>query len=253
MKNKDYAHLHVHTTYSQLDGYGLPEEYAKRARRLGFKYLACTDHGNIDALIKFQNACKKYDIVPILGCEAYIVSEWKKDRARGHITIWVKNQRGFKNLCSMLSAANLHGFYYKPRIDFKTFLKHKKGLCVGTACLQSFVNSQNGRKFFNQLHDGIGDDLYCEIMPHDMRHQIRHNRKVIKLAKKTGIKVIATNDCHYIKKSDHRVQEVMLAIQRKTTWNDENRWSFDITGLHLKHANERKMHFGISGSIRRNI
>lgn len=240
MKNKDFAHLHVHTTYSQLDGYGLPEEYAKRARRLGFKYLACTDHGNIDALIKFQNACKKYDIVPILGCEAYIVSEWKKDRARGHITIWVKNQRGFKNLCSMLSAANLHGFYYKPRIDFKTFLKHKKGLCVGTACLQSFVNSQNGRKFFNQLHDGIGDDLYCEIMPHDMRHQIRHNRKVIKLAKKTGIKVIATNDCHYIKKSDHRVQEVMLAIQRKTTWNDENRWSFDITGLHLKHANEMK-------------
>lgn len=240
MKNSGFAHLHLHTTYSQLDGYGTPDEYAKRAKKMGFKYLACTDHGNIDALIKFQNACNENDIKPILGCEAYIVNEWKKEKKRGHITLWVKNKKGFRNLCNLLSIANIDGFYYKPRLNFNTLWKYRKGLVIGTACLQSFINLEGGREFFARLCDDMNGDIYAEVMPHNDNTQIKFNRKVIRFAKKYGAKIIATNDCHYIKKADSKVQEVMLAIQRKDTWNNPNRWRFNITGLHLRGADEMR-------------
>lgn len=237
-KVEDFCHLHVHTTYSQLDGYGLPDEYAKRAAKLGFKYLACTDHGNIDGLIKFQNACQKHGVKPILGCEVYFINEYTKKKTRGHACLWVKNRQGFKNLCKLLSIANLEGFYYKPRISFEAYKKHYKGLCVGTACLQSFINIPDGLEFFQWLKSTISDDLYCEIMPHYIPEQIKFNQHVIKLAKQNGVKVIATNDTHYIKRNDHRVQEIMLAIQRKAKWDDPKRWKFEVKGLHLRRPSE---------------
>ena len=238
MNKSNFCHLHLHTTQSKLDGFGFPEDFAKRAKKLGMKYMACTDHGNIDCLIKFQKACDKEGINPILGCEGYLVKEYKKKAQIGHITIWVKNKSGFKNLCKMLSIANLEGYYYKPRIDFKTLLKYRRGLIFGTACLGSFVNIQGGEKFFEKLKKKMGDDLYAEIMPHDMEIQRKHNRRIIKLAKRTNTKIIATNDCHYIRSSDHKVQEVMLAIQRKVKWDDPNRFKFDIKGLHLRSEKE---------------
>ena len=155
-----FCHLHNHGTFSALDGFGHPKDFVEKAKELGFKYLALTDHGNIDGLIKFQQACEKEKIKSIFGCEAYIVEDWKTKEKPGHITIWVKNEKGFKNLCKILSIANLQGFYYKPRIDFKNLLKYRKGLVFGTACLGSFVTKlKSGKDFFLKLKEKTGDDL----------------------------------------------------------------------------------------------
>lgn len=240
MRNQDYAHLHIHTEYSQLDGLGNVDEYAARAKQMGFKYLACTDHGNIDGLIKFQKACQKNDIIPILGCELYIVEDAEqsikeKSKIRGHIQVHVKSQQGFDNLCRMLTFANTDGFYYKPRVEYKTVLENYKGLCFSTACLISFLRIlPNGKQFFSDLYDCVGKDLYCEIMPHRIKKQPVWNRKVIRVAKRYGLKTYATNDCHYVKRTQAIGQEILLAIQRKAKWSDKDRFKFSLRTFHLK-------------------
>ncbi|MFW9930653.1 MAG: PHP domain-containing protein, partial [Candidatus Thorarchaeota archaeon] len=161
MNKSDFCHLHLHSEYSQLDGFGSASNYVEKCISNGQKYLACTDHANIDGLIKFQKACDKSEKVkPILGCEAYLVKEWTKKAIRGHISIWIKNNTGFRNLCKMLTIANLQGKYYKPRIDFATLLKYHKGLVFGTACVQSFINIDGGKDFFEKLKEIKKDDLY---------------------------------------------------------------------------------------------
>jgi len=154
LNNSDFAHLHLHTDYSQLDGAGLIKNYVKRAKVLNFKALAITDHGNIDGTIKFQKACQKEDIIPIIGCEAYIVPDAriKEKEKRGHITLFCKNEIGWKNLCNLLTYANLTGFYNKPRIDYSQLLDHIEGLIVSTACAGSFLiyGGNNGLNLFKK-------------------------------------------------------------------------------------------------------
>lgn len=245
MKNTDFAHLHVHNEFSQLDGFGTADAYAKKAAELGFKYLALTNHGNIDGLIKFQKACNDHGVKPILGCEAYIVPDVQaKSKKKGHILLLIKNQTGFKNLCNLLSFANMEGFYYKPRISSLALLQNCEGLIVSTACVQSFLRvNTDGFGLFENLYDIIGEDLYCEVMPHNFPKQIMWNRKMRKIAKRMGVKVIATNDCHYIRRTEWRTQEVLLAIQRKAQWNDRDRWRFNLKGLYLRSADEMKKAF----------
>jgi DNA polymerase-3 subunit alpha len=242
MKNKDYCHLHVHNEYSQLDGFGTATGYARKAAKLGFKYLGLTNHGNIDGLIRFQDACRAEDIIPILGCEGYIVPDSRlktKSRKNGHITIFVKNQKGFKNLCKLLTFANLDGFYYRPRFTYSQLLKNCDGLIIGTACMMSWTDAfKSGVKFFNKLYEEIGDNLYCEVMPIKSEKQKKHNRNMIKLAKRTGLKVFASNDCHYINRSEWKSQEILLAIQQKRKWNDPKRWKFSYKNLHLRSQKE---------------
>lgn len=239
MKNQDYCHLHNHTEYSQLDGLGTTENYAKRAAELKFKYLACTDHGNIDGLIKFQKSCIENKIKPILGCELYIVQNIEvKEKKRSHVTVFVKNQKGFNNLCSLLTKANLDGFYYRPRIDFDMLLNSCEGLIVSTACASTFVRSKEGEELFYKLHEKIKDDLYCEIMPHKLDVQYEVNKKVIGLSKKVGCKVIVTNDCHYINQLDEESHEILLAIQTKKNIYDKTRFKFNVKELYLKSANK---------------
>jgi len=238
----DYCHLHVHTEYSMLDGMGTTKQYAQRAAKLGFKYLGITDHGSIDGLIKFQKACLEHDIKPVLGCEMYIIPELeeeKKERVRGHICLFAKNQEGFANICRLLTFAHMEGFYYRPRITYETLLEHCKGLVITTACPLSFLRVYtDGKRFFGDLYDSIGEDLYCEIMPHNTNLQKGTNKLKIAMAKKYGCKVILTNDCHYVLKKHHRSQEVLLAIQRKASWNDPKRWKFDIRNMHLRSIKE---------------
>lgn len=245
MSKIDFCHLHVHNEYSMLDGFGTAEAYAQKAQSLGHKYLALTNHGAIDGLIKFQEACSKYEIVPILGCEGYIVpdrliNKEKKDKRRGHVTIWIKNQIGFNNLCKILTFANHEGFYYRPRISYSQLLENCEGLVIGTACMISWINVfDDGKDFFYELKEEIGDDLYCEIMPHNIKGQKIFNKKIIKLAKQSDTKIIATNDCHFIKKQDEESQEVLLAIQTKKTWDDKKRWKF-AHGMYMKSAKQMK-------------
>jgi len=247
MKNSDFAHLHVHSEFSQLDGLSNVDQYAERAKGMGFKYLACTDHGNIDALIKFQKACEKNEINPVLGCELYVAEDpeksiQEKSKLRGHMQVHVKSQKGFKNLCTMLSYANQEGFYYKPLVSYDMILKNCSGLIFSTACLISFARVlPNGKKFFSDLYDSVGKrNLYCEIMPHKIKPQQPWNRKVIRMAKRFGLKTYASNDCHYVKRTDATAQEVLLAIQRKAKWADSDRFKFTLKTFHMKSANEMK-------------
>ncbi len=243
MNNSDFAHLHIHNEFSQLDGFGTARAYADKAAKMGYEYLALTNHGNIDGLISWQKACDWAGVKPILGCEGYCVPDLsEKSKKRGHIVLLVKNQTGFNNLCTLMTKANLEGFYYKPRFSFEMLLDYCEGLVISTACAQSFARifDKRSEEFFENLYDAIDDDLYCEVMPHDIRVQYATNKHAIKLAKRHDLKVIATNDCHYVNRTEYKAQEVLLAIQRKATWSDKNRFRFNFTGLHLRSAREMK-------------
>jgi DNA polymerase-3 subunit alpha len=126
----NFCHLHLHTEHSLLDGCGSAKQYLSRAKELGFEYLACTDHANIDGAIKFQSEAKKMGIKPIVGCELYIVPDMAiktKEESRYHLTVLIKDEPGFVNLCKILTRANLKGFYHKPRTDFRIFYLIVKG------------------------------------------------------------------------------------------------------------------------------
>lgn len=238
MSNKKFCHLHVHNQYSLLDGLGSEKEYAKRAKELGFRYLALTNHGNIDGLIKHQKACDAEGIVPLFGCEVYIVNNMSlqdKEEHRGHMTILVKNKTGWRELCRLLTASNLEGFYKRPRVDYRSFLgSDLSGFIVMTGCQASFLNIKHGEGFFWNLVDEIKENLYLEVMPHDSEDQINHNKRCRELSTKYNIPLVATNDCHYILPEDNKAQEVLLAIQTHAKWSDKDRWKFDIDGLHLR-------------------
>lgn len=236
-----FCHLHVHTEYSLLDGYGSPERYVAKAKTMGMEHLACTDHGSIDGLIKFQKACEQVGIHPILGAEVYIVpnaGEKGKGETRGHMTLLVKNEEGFQNLCKMLTRANLYGFYYRPRIGYADLLEHCSGLVMLTGCMASVLNLRGGKDFFCDLLQAIPDDLYLEVMPHNVEAQKDVNDLCIELANRYDVPLVATNDCHYIDANDYDVHEVLLAIQTKAKWHDPDRFRFWFRGLYLRSEKE---------------
>jgi DNA polymerase-3 subunit alpha len=248
----NFCHLHVHDQYSQLDGYGSAEQYADEASRLEFTHLALTNHGNVDGLIKFQKACLGKDIVPILGSELYVVPDIsikEPKEKRYHITVLVKNNEGFSNLLRMLTKANLEGFYKRPRVSPDMLLKYCGGLIFMTACTSSIVYMSKGRELVNELGDATGGNIYLEIMPHDYSDQKKLNRLLLVMSKKDGLPLVATNDCHYPLSKHTKVQEVLLAIQRKAKWMDKDRWRFEIDGLYLRTEKEMEEAFLRQGII----
>lgn len=241
MNNNSFCHLHVHNEYSYLDGFGSVKAYAKKAKELGFKALACTNHGNIDGLIQFQKECKKQEIIPILGCEAYIVEDLKiynKEEKRNHITLLIKNNKGFSNLSKMLTIANLEGFYKRPRIDFNLLKEFYEGLIILTGCSATPITISKGLGLFRYLIKKTKENLFLEVMPIDFLEQKKVNKLAFQLSDEYNIPIVATNDCHYIEKEDAKVQEVLLAVQTKVKWKDRDRFKFSIDGLYLKEADE---------------
>ena len=257
MNNDQFCHLHNHTEYSMLDGMGTCEQYAQKARQMGFEYLGCTDHGSVSGLIQFQKACEKIGIKPVLGCELYIVKDIKSKDKSKHMTVFVKDGQGWQNLLRMLSYANLQGFYRRPRVDVEYFLEHCQGLVILTGCADSFLKADWGLNFLSGLEEKMSDpwDLYLEVMPHDTDFQKEANKLALDLAWEIAEAyicnppLIATNDCHYVEPEDWEVQEVLLAIQRGAKWNDPKRWRFGITGLHLRTADEMFQAFRKQGIL----
>jgi hypothetical protein len=249
----NFSHLHVHTEYSVLDGFGKASAYAKRAKELGFRYLACTDHGNIDGVIKFQKACIEEKIIPIIGCEGYIVPDAsikEKKEKRGHITILVENQDGWLNLTKLLTKASLYGFHRRPRFDYSSVLEHSKGLVFMTGCSSSFLLLPGSKQFLEDLIDSSDKKVFFEVMPHLLPEQEKINKVCASLSKKYGLKMVATNDCHYISNTDTKAQEVLLAIQSSAKWKDKDRWRFTIDGLYLRTEQEMKTAFRMQGALR---
>ena len=231
MKKENFCHLHVHSYYSLLDGVSKPIEIAKKAKKMNHQYIACTDHGNIDGVIEFQKACIQEGITPIIGCESYVVKNLDTKEKPGHITFLVKNDEGWKNLCSLLTFANLHGFYRRPRMTFQKIKENCRGLVIMSACAGSFLRLKSGINFFKDISELT--DTFLEIMPHDIPEQKQINDICIGLNKQYKNKLVTTYDSHFIDPEDSKVQEVLLAIQRKSTWNDPNRWKFNINDLFL--------------------
>jgi DNA polymerase-3 subunit alpha len=254
MKNNEFAHLHLHTESSALDGFGTAKAYAKEASDLGFEYIACTDHGNVDGVIEFQRQCENHKINSIVGCELYVVPDMlkkQKGERRGHLTVLVKNTNGWHTLCRWLTKANLEGYYSRPRCDYNQILESNlDGLIFMSACAGSVIRLPNADRFMHDLRDKAGEDnVLMEIMPHeiDVQHKL-HN--LIK-EKYLDWPLIATNDCHYVQENDWEGQEVLLAIQTNATWDSPKRFRFGFTGLHLRTADEMLLAFKRQGDFDR--
>lgn len=253
MNNSEFVHLHLHDQYSVLDGYGTAKQYAERAKEIGFTSLALTNHGNLDGCVIFQKACNENGIKPIFGCEAYIVEDLRvkeKGEKRKHISLLARNLEGWRNICKMLTIANINGFYRRARIDPDLLLDHCEGLAIGTACASSILTWPRGKgvDLIKRLRDK-GCLVYFEIMPIDMDIQRDVNRKAVEWAEYLNIPLVATNDCHYVLKKHAKVQEVLLAIQQKAKWNDPKRWKFDIDSLYLQTVEEMEINFRKFGGI----
>ncbi len=252
-----FVHLHNHTMYSVLDGFGKLDEWAKIAHSKGFSHLGITNHGTLYETSKAIKDFEKYGIKPIFGCELYIVpNRFLKDkdhRKMYHLTTLVKNETGYINLMKILTSANLEGFYYKPRVDPELILNNCKGLFFMTGCASTVINMDGGINFIQDLDRSDAEGVFLEIMPHDMEEQKELNAKILGTKKWNKLPLVATNDCHYPAEQHTITQELLLAIQTNTRWNNPKRWRFEIDGLYLKSYKEMIASFKVQGVVPENI
>jgi len=249
----DFVHLHVHTEYSLLDGLSKIKPLVARAKELGMKSLAITDHGVMYGVIEFYKECRKQGIKPIIGVEAYMAQRSRfdrnvnQDRDRSHLLLLAKDQTGYKNLIKLVSLSHLEGFYYKPRIDWELLNRYHQGLICTTACVEGTVpqlilrgQKQKAEEATKRLLDIFGADFYLEIQKHPgLKAQDEANRGIIELSRKFGIPLIAGNDAHYLEKKDAFAQDVLLMINTQKTVKDRDRLSMiDVPDFYLKSREE---------------
>jgi len=229
-----FVHLHLHTIYSVLDGASNIKKLVKRVGALDMGAVAVTDHGNMFGILEFYSEAKKAGIKPILGCETYVARNsmdrmsGKEDRSGHHLILLAKNQEGYHNLAKMISIANLKGFFYTPRIDKDLLTKYHKGLIASSACLggeipQLIMNKgeEEALKSIDWYHNLFGDDYYLELMDHGLPEQKQVNEVLIRLARERGIKLIATNDVHYVNKEDFEAHKILIRINTNKDDNDD--------------------------------
>lgn len=234
----DFVHLHNHSEFSLLDGLSKIKDMVARAKELGMKAIAITDHGNMYGTIKFYKECIAQEIKPIIGCEIYVSRRSRHDKEAGvdtdsnHLILLAKNNTGYKNLMKIISIANLEGYYYRPRTDMELLKKHHEGLICLTACVNGYVSEpllqnqeETAKKRAQTLSEIFGkDNFYLELQKHiNVEDQDLLNEKLIILSKKLGIPLVATNDNHYVNKSDAQAQEILLCIQTQNTIDTKNR------------------------------
>ncbi len=234
----DFVHLHNHSEYSLLDGLSKIKDMVSRAKELGMKALAITDHGNMYGTIRFYKACIDAGIKPIIGCEIYVSRRTRHDKEAGldtdsnHLILLAKNNIGYKNLMKIISIANLEGYYYRPRADMQLLKEHGEGLICLSACVNGYVSEpllqnqeETARKRALELSEIFGKgNFYLELQKHiDVKEQDTLNEKLIKLSQKLGLPLVATNDNHYVRQSDAQAQEILLCIQTQTTIDTPNR------------------------------
>ena len=247
-----FAHLHVHTEYSLLDGACRIRDLAKRVKELGQTAVAITDHGAMYGAIDFYRACKAEGIHPVIGCEVYVAARGRKDKIHEfdaetrHLVLLCRNEAGYRNLSYMVSQAYVEGFYIKPRIDLELLRAHSEGLIGLSACLAGEIpkrimngNYDGAREYALMMQDILGEgNFYLELQDHGIREQQEVNRALLRLHQDTGIPLVATNDAHYLRKEDAESHDVLLCIQTGKTVDDANRMRYEPQNFYLRSTEE---------------
>jgi DNA polymerase III subunit alpha len=259
-----YVHLHVHTQFSILDGASNIDGLLSKAIEFNMPAIAITDHGNMFGVKKFHDAARKKGIKPIIGCEAYLAPNGRKnqksekDRVRNHLIILAKNITGYQNLVKLISLAYIEGFYYKPRIDKDLLLEHKEGLIISSACLAGEIpravrnqSYEKAKEIALEFQKEFGDDFYLEIMDHGIPEQKDVNEALIKISEETGIKLIATNDVHFINAEDADAHDRLICLNTGKALNDPNRMHY-TKQEYLKSFEEMKQLFSTVPNVLEN-
>ncbi len=252
-----FVHLHLHTEYSLLDGACRIEGLMDRVKELGQTAVAITDHGVMYGCIDFYKAAKSAGVKPIIGCEVYVAPRAMSDRVHGidndpyHMVLLCKDRTGYENLCYLVSQAFTAGFYGKPRVDLDLLRQHHEGLIATSACLAGGIPQRllqedydAAKNYALELADIFGqDNFYLELQDHGIPEQRSVNQGIMRIARETGLPLIVTNDAHYLRKEDARMQDVLLCVQTGRTVDDPNRMKFQTEEFYLKSEEELRRLF----------
>ncbi len=259
-----FAHLHVHSVYSLLDGFSSIKKLVQRTREMGMPALGLTDHGTMYGVIDFYNEATKQGVKPIIGVETYVAARRMTDkdpnfdRDRYHLVLLAQNETGYRNLLKIASASQLDGFYYKPRIDHAFLAAHAEGLIATTSCMAGEVprkllrgDYEGAHKKFQFYYDTFGpENFFIELQHHDIAELPGLNKALIELNKRYNAKYVATNDVHYVDADDYRLQDILLAIQTGCLLTDPNRLRMSDPSYHLRSPEEMQALFGdIPGAL----
>ena len=263
----EFVHLHVHSEFSLLDGANRIKDLPVRAKELGMKAMAITDHGVMFGVIDFYKACMANGIKPIIGCEVYVAPRKRTDKdpnidARyNHLILLAKDNEGYKNLTKLVSIGFTEGFYYKPRIDKEVLEKYHEGLICCSACLAGEIpqailkgDMEEAEKAAMWFKNIFGEDYYLEIQNNGINEQVLVNQKLVELSHKLDIPLVATNDSHYLKKEDAYNHEILLCIQTGKKITDDDRMRFETDELYIKSPEEMSDYFsGVPEAIENTV
>jgi len=259
MSHADFVHLHLHTEYSLLDGACRLDRLMQKAHDLKFGSLALTDHGVLYGAVDFYQAAREKGIKPIIGCEVYVApgSRLEKKTSSGgrdvynHLVLLAKDEVGYKNLINLTTAAHLEGYYYKPRIDKEILAANKEGLIALSGCLASEIPESIVKEQLTRARDAIdwfkqtlgAENFYLELQNHGIAEQAKVNRYLIPWAKEFGLKLVATNDVHYVEQGDSHAHDCLICIGTQTLLTDTKRMKYLEQQFYLRSAEEMKARF----------
>ncbi|AVQ17862.1 MULTISPECIES: DNA polymerase III subunit alpha [Fusobacterium] len=242
---KNFVHLHLHTEYSLLDGVGKIDDYLGRAKELGMQAIAITDHGNLFGALEFYKKARKKGIKPIIGMEAYVCERGMEDKEgrNFHLILLARDNEGYRNLLKISSESFIRGFYYKPRVD-KNFLKeHSEGLIALSACMQGeisrrILDMESEDKISSAIDEYVDifgkENFFIEVQANGIKEQFELNEKLYEIAKQNNLKLVATNDTHYVNEGEHTLQDILICVQTGAKLSDEKRMRIETEELFLK-------------------
>jgi DNA polymerase-3 subunit alpha len=267
-KHSDFVHLHVHTQYSLLDGMIFIDRLMEQAKKFRMPAVAITDHGQMHGVVDFYRKAGKAGLKPIIGCELYVAPGNMRDRSgrigesATHLTLLARNNTGYGNLVALTTAASLEGFYYKPRVDRDLLRRHSEGLIALSGCLKGSIpqallrgKEKDAEQAAVEYGEIFGEgNFYLELQSNGIEEQKQANRELVALGRKIGLPVVATNDCHYLRREDAPSHDALLCIQTGKTLQDPNRMRLSSDQFYFRSPEEMAALFAevpeaISGTI----
>src|SRR5256714_11076492 len=259
MSHSDFVHLHLHTEYSLLDGGCRLDRLLDKAHELKFPALAITDHGVLYGAIDFYQTARAKGVKPIIGCEVYVApgSRLEKKTSSGgkdvynHLVLLAKDEIGYQNLIKLATAAHLEGYYYKPRIDKEILAAHKEGLIAMSGCLASEIPDLILKDQIDKARDAVDwfkqtlgpDNFFLELQNHGIAEQARVNKYLIPWSKEFGLKLVATNDVHYVEKGHSHAHDCLICIGTQTQLADTKRMKYAEQQFYVRSPEEMKARF----------